>query len=505
MICSRSTILQSSSSCVLIAMAMFVMIFSVLCSAAVPDRSKDNMLDLTDDNFDQAVRENPLMVVVFYAPWCGHSKKLLPELNSISQGDNSHVKFARFDVTTNPKMAAKYDIKHFPTLKFWRNGHTYTQYEGNRDHIAIDRWVARMSRNAVTVFRNKAHFVDFLNLAQYPAAICVDLADSETCKLFDQAADKARAEVIRWMAFSDLKQIEDFGLSKYSGKIVVARSNDEEGILDLNKFVELKSSPTGSLDELLNEIHIVACPTFGPLDPETYKDYMHVKLPMLYLFMSTSLAEVNKNKESADYKAHQAMKSLAEQYEGKLTFVHIDASKYGALAPRVGLSNDKFPALALDQAGAFYNIPQDGSPVTTERIQKFANDFLAGKLQRLRRSEPSPATHTVDGLTTVTANTFDQLVSNSEQDVFITFYAPWCSHCKELMPKLSAVAAKMKDEELTIAKFDATSNEYDKSKFSVEGFPTLFWIKKGQAPQEYSGGRTADEILEYIRKKVDSE
>ena len=64
----------------------------------------------------------------------------------------------------------------------------------------------------------------------------------------------------------------------------------------------------------------------------------------------------------------------------------------------------------------------------------------------------------------------------------VEFYAPWCGHCKHLIPVYEKLAAAYQNEkEVVIAKIDADNAAHKElaSKYGVSGFPTLKWFPKG--------------------------
>lgn len=66
------------------------------------------------------------------------------------------------------------------------------------------------------------------------------------------------------------------------------------------------------------------------------------------------------------------------------------------------------------------------------------------------------------------------IVSSGSKNVFVKFYAPWCGHCKALAPTWDLLgAAFVEEEDVVIAKLDATQEEEIAKKFEIKGYPTL--------------------------------
>ena len=77
---------------------------------------------LTDHDFDQAVRDNPVIVVDFWAPWCAPCTAVSPMLEELASEFAGRVAFGKLNVDENPLVAAMLGIQSIPTILIFKNG-----------------------------------------------------------------------------------------------------------------------------------------------------------------------------------------------------------------------------------------------------------------------------------------------------------------------------------------------------------------------------------------------
>lgn len=75
---------------------------------------------LTDQTFEEPIGANSLVLVEFWAEWCGPCKKLSPILDEISEQTGLLV--GKLNVDENPEKAQEYSIQSIPTMVLFRDG-----------------------------------------------------------------------------------------------------------------------------------------------------------------------------------------------------------------------------------------------------------------------------------------------------------------------------------------------------------------------------------------------
>lgn len=102
---------------------------------ATEEGEGDVVIALSADNFPQVIK-NDVTFIKFFAPWCGHCKRMQPTWQQLALkfvGDEK-VKIAKVDctLTENRDLCSEQDVQGFPTIFIYKNGEKITEYNGNR-------------------------------------------------------------------------------------------------------------------------------------------------------------------------------------------------------------------------------------------------------------------------------------------------------------------------------------------------------------------------------------
>jgi len=443
-------------------------------SEATADETKSNIVELTDETIQDAIKNNPYIFIEFYAPWCGHCKRLVPEYELLSAyfyGGN--VVIAKIDASTHTVAAGNYGIRGFPTLKLFING-VPLDYEGERSSMAMIQWVKKKSGPITKHLTTEREREVFFGEPAIRVIAYVE-PDSDNLNTWTEIANSGKLEDFELAHYTDASLYN--GQSKDS--VVIFRF-DEDPIVYSGQF---------QADSIIGWVLGEAYPIIDELAQKTWQRSQNSKQPLLAIFMP----DISDN-------TFTFAKTVASNFRGKVITTYSTAPQ---IAERWGASGKIIPTAILvkwvgDQP-KFVVYNEEAEVLTPDICVTFAQQSLDGTYTGFKKSEPIPANND-DAVKVVVGKTFEEIVFDKEKDVFVEFYAPWCGHCKKLAPVWDELGEVFEDKapNVVIAKIDATSNALPDG-IDISGFPTLIFFpadnKKGIP---YDDDRDLDSMKEFV-------
>jgi len=147
----------------------------------------EHMSFFDDKSFEDGVKSKQKLLVMLYAPWCGHCKNMKPEFAAAAIELKKFIPgayLAAVDMTKTPKLSKKLQISGFPTLKYYENGVFKFDYNGGR----FKEDFVNFMRNPVEVKPNAVEEVDWTKGQEHVNIL--------TDKSFDEFVDTRRVLVM---------------------------------------------------------------------------------------------------------------------------------------------------------------------------------------------------------------------------------------------------------------------------------------------------------------------
>lgn len=233
---------------------------------------------LKEDNFEMAVASPGHLFVFFYAPWCEHCSALKPEFEKASRKLKEHdppITFAKVDATKEEKLAKKYGVNGYPSLRFFkeRESQPINAESVGRTAEELAEWASKVavSPDRVSEVTSGKGIESFIADMQKGNEVGVVgfFEDSEAASGFIDVAEKFQYPVrFRWTLKAYARKY--LGLEDDASNVAVLFKpfDEKRHVFQVNNTKEWSKKSKNDMVEMMNKMIGVPMEEAAKLVPE---------------------------------------------------------------------------------------------------------------------------------------------------------------------------------------------------------------------------------------------
>jgi len=349
--------------------------FIIVVASSQPSDGK-GALKLTSENYDKVMAGSEVVLVNFYADWCRFSNMLEPIWDEgadlvAAKLDSQRVLMAKVDCDKEDKLAKRFHISKYPTLKLMRNGQVAKkEYRGQRSAESFLKFLEEEVRDPVRFINS----TDELGEDQKGQVIGY-------FKSTDTAAYRSFSKMA--MALKD-----DCLISAGLGEAFTHfRPNDQDMVVVRypNSVDEEAMPPQTDIlntDKLMDWARRGCVPLVREITFTNAEELTEEGLPFLILF------HLPEDKETPKKYANLVEEELYDEKEG-INFLTADGLTFAHPLQHLGKSKADLPLIAIDSFRHMYVFPDIKDMETDGKLKAFIADLHSGKLHREFHYGPS--------------------------------------------------------------------------------------------------------------------
>lgn len=499
-------------------------------------KHNDGLFDLTTENFQNHINKKGFHLIKFYAPWCGHCKRLEPTWIELAKAfipkseelSDKDITIARVDCTVHKESCKEHSVRGYPTLLLFNGGKNIENYMGSRDISSLKKFIEdkvnpqakeEVEDAQVVEAVHKDGLYDLTNanfelhvkkkgyhLVKFYAPWCGHCKNLEPtwiklAKLYqpkNQKQSESDVTISRIDCTTNRDTCTEFEVRGYPTVLLIKGGKKVEKYSqgrNLNSFQDyLSKYQSGDQKEQIQvEVGDASIAVNGLYDLKADNFQKHIEKGFHFVKFYAPWCGHCKRLEPT-------WVDLAKKFIDvkDTTISRVDCTVYTEVCQKFEVKG--YPTLLFMKDGQKMEKYKGSRDLNS--LQSFINEKI--KFPNIQPKEEGKIQIGVsnNGLFDLNDQIF-QAHTLKKGYHFIKFYAPWCGHCKRLEPTWKELGKKFKDdEEVTISRIDCTGNQKSCTDNEVRGYPTLLLFKDGKKIDKYAGSREINDLEDYVMTNI---